>query len=314
MTHKPVPVLFLDIDGTVRHGKTELGRFVNHPADVRVFPEAVTMMRRWRAAGGRIVGVSNQGGIALGLANRDQVAEAMLETDRQTGNLFAIMRICPHHPDAGAHCWCRKPQPGMLIDSIRELSRRPVEHHPSNLALMVGDRPEDQQCAQAAGIAFLDAAEWRAQAAQPEMRYLVAGHVVGNETSGYGTTWATDGEHRPTVAAAAAHGWHLHGHDDWLIAEVHGDQLIGLWEGEDRPHDDPPKLPKIAAALGIKVGCRCDTHGSHCEPPADLCCAGCTEAAHPHHPDGVAYTWATDADLQHAQAVARLTGKQGRSR
>ena len=32
----------------------------------------------------------------------------------------------------------------------------------------------------------------------------------------------------------------------------------------------------------------CDLHGSHCEPPSELCCWQCTEAAHPEHPTGVA--------------------------
>jgi D-glycero-D-manno-heptose 1,7-bisphosphate phosphatase len=48
MTQKPqveehaVPVLYLDLDGTVRQGKDDtLGRFVNGPEDVVVFPEAV---------------------------------------------------------------------------------------------------------------------------------------------------------------------------------------------------------------------------------------------------------------------------------
>jgi hypothetical protein len=36
---KAVPVLYLDLDGTVRKGKDELGRFVNGPDDVELFPE-----------------------------------------------------------------------------------------------------------------------------------------------------------------------------------------------------------------------------------------------------------------------------------
>jgi hypothetical protein len=27
----------------------------------------------------------------------------------------------------------------------------------------------------------------------------------------------------------------------------------------------------------------CDLHGRHCEPPSELCCEGCTEAAHGYH-------------------------------
>ena len=59
---RAVPVLYLDLDGTVRQGKDDaLGRFVNGPEDVVVFPEAVEMMRRWKAGGGRIVGGQQPG-------------------------------------------------------------------------------------------------------------------------------------------------------------------------------------------------------------------------------------------------------------
>jgi hypothetical protein len=30
----------------------------------------------------------------------------------------------------------------------------------------------------------------------------------------------------------------------------------------------------------------CDLHSRNCEPPSELCCEGCTEAAHPAHADG----------------------------
>jgi D-glycero-D-manno-heptose 1,7-bisphosphate phosphatase len=165
---KAVPVLYLDIDGTVRKGKDELGRFVNGPEDVEVFPEAVEMMRRWKQGGGRIIGVSNQGGIALGLVTKRRVALAMAETHKQAGKLFDKLSICPHHPDATdpemARCWCRKPSPGLLIEAALEAARDNNEYYPPYMGLMVGDRPEDQQCARIAGLDFQWAADWRAQA------------------------------------------------------------------------------------------------------------------------------------------------------
>jgi len=165
-----VPVLlYLDIDGTVRQGKDDaLGRFVNGPEDVVVFPEAVEMMRRWKADGGRIIGVSNQGGIALGIVDPDRVLAAMAETARQTEGLFDKIAWCSHHPDASdpemARCWCRKPVPGLLIEAALDLAQRYGEYYPPYMGLMVGDRPEDRQCARLAGLDFLDAAEWRSRA------------------------------------------------------------------------------------------------------------------------------------------------------
>lgn len=166
-----VPVLYLDIDGTVREGKDDpLGRFVNGPDDVRVFPAASTMMRRWRRAGGRIVGVSNQGGIALGIVSASEVAAAMMETQRQTGGLFDRILWCQHHPDADdpemARCWCRKPSAGAVVEAAHGLvDRFPGEIYPPYMGLFVGDRSEDEQCAASAGLDFQWAAEWRSQAA-----------------------------------------------------------------------------------------------------------------------------------------------------
>lgn len=169
MTEQPTPLLFLDIDGTVREGKDDaLGRFVNGPEDVRVFPAAIEMMRRWKAGGGRIIGVSNQGGIALDIVSEHRVAAAMLETQRQAGGLFDKIAYCRHHPDAPAlemaRCWCRKPAPGLLIEAALDLAARYGEYYPPHMGLMVGDRAEDEQCAALAGLDFAWAADWRAQA------------------------------------------------------------------------------------------------------------------------------------------------------
>jgi D-glycero-D-manno-heptose 1,7-bisphosphate phosphatase len=163
-----VPLLALDLDGTVRHGKAELGRFVNGPDDVVVFPEAVEMMRRWKDKGGRIIGVSNQGGLALGIVSMYQVAEAMIRTQVLAGNLFDKILWCSHHPDAKdpemARCWCRKPSPGLLIEGALEIAQAYGEIFPPHLGLMVGDRDEDAECARIAGFDFLWAKGWREQA------------------------------------------------------------------------------------------------------------------------------------------------------
>lgn len=171
---KSVPVLFLDIDGTVRKGKEELGRFVNGPEDVEVFPEAVSQMRKWKVTGGRIIGVSNQGGIALGYMTADQCLAAMQRTQQLCEGLFDEIQVCQHAPGSG--CWCRKPRNGMLIAGLLELGNTPCdgrgsffgavlgmyEEYKTYDSLMVGDRQEDYECAMHAGIAFRWAKDWRA--------------------------------------------------------------------------------------------------------------------------------------------------------
>jgi D-glycero-D-manno-heptose 1,7-bisphosphate phosphatase len=161
-----VPVLYLDLDGTVRKGKDELGRFVNGPEDVEVFPEAVTLMRRWKERGGRIAAVTNQGGVALGLVSKERVVEAVYETQRQAEGLFDAVSVCLHHPDAKdsmqARCWCRKPSPGAVAEAaFGLLLRYPDECFPPSLGLFVGDRQEDHDCAKAAMLDFVWASAWR---------------------------------------------------------------------------------------------------------------------------------------------------------
>jgi D-glycero-D-manno-heptose 1,7-bisphosphate phosphatase len=162
-------VLFLDLDGTVRHGRGELGKFVNSPDDVVVFPEAVDRMREWTRGGGRIVGVSNQGGIALGYLSEGDCRAAMQRTQELADGLFDLIVWCSHHPAAPdprmASCFGRKPAPGLLFEGAWELAGvHPDEFYPPNVALMVGDRPEDEECARRAGVKFMSADQWRAGA------------------------------------------------------------------------------------------------------------------------------------------------------
>ncbi len=162
---KMVPVLYLDLDGTVRLGKDELGRFVNGPEDVKVFDQVPELLQAYKNLGWRIIGVSNQGGIALRYMDMRTCVAAMSETQLQCNSAFDKIIWCSHHPDATdpemAHCWCRKPRPGMVIEAALDLAHKTGEIYPPHLALFVGDRPEDEGCAENAGIRFMPAELWR---------------------------------------------------------------------------------------------------------------------------------------------------------
>lgn len=162
---QPIPVLYLDLDGTVRKGYDELGRFVNHREDVEVFPEAVALMRAFKSRGWRVVGITNQGGVALGHLKFSDLAGNIEETQRQCEGLFDRILACIHHPEATnpemAVCWCRKPRIGLIVEATVALGDMYPECYPPHLALFVGDRPEDKECAANANMRFMDAKEWR---------------------------------------------------------------------------------------------------------------------------------------------------------
>lgn len=161
MPGKRVPVLYCDIDGTIRHGKTELGRFVNTKDDVRVFDEVPDLLWGYKNLGWRIIGVSNQGGIALGHMTMQDCFGAMGETQRQCRAAFDKIVFCAHSPYDNPPCPCRKPGIALVTDSRKWLFTEYGDSYPWDMALFVGDRPEDEATAANAGILFLDAAKWR---------------------------------------------------------------------------------------------------------------------------------------------------------
>ncbi len=159
-------VLYLDLDGTVRKGKDELGRFVNGPEDVEIFPEALEQMHKFKDAGWRIIGVTNQGGVALGIMTMQAMAEGIQRTNQLCDELFDRITSCIHHPHAKnpmlASCWCRKPMIGGLVQAATDLAQQHRELYPPFIGLFVGDRPEDVGCAQNANLPFMWAKDWRA--------------------------------------------------------------------------------------------------------------------------------------------------------
>jgi len=163
-------LLFLDLDGTVRYS-TDPSGFCNRPEDVAVYPEALAMMDRFKAAYWRIVGVSNQEGVArgdltwemaVGVARRTgRMAKPALDLNgRRADFMFDDILICPGDEESNAF---RKPNPGMLFAGMQNVITRlkaGVVHLED--CLMVGDSDEDRECARRAGIAFMEAADWRA--------------------------------------------------------------------------------------------------------------------------------------------------------
>ena len=157
----PTPLLICDVDGTVRRA-TE--RPVADPGDVSVFQHARMRINEWRNdIGGRVVLVSNQGGVALGTDNPERVVAAMELTVGELGGESAVdgWSLCPHHPSK-VECWCRLPRPGLVLSLVSHLeSAHTDETFPPSMAVMVGDSSEAEECAVSLAVAFVDAAAWR---------------------------------------------------------------------------------------------------------------------------------------------------------
>ena len=93
------------------------------------------------AAGFRLVVVTNQPDVARGTVDRGAVEEMNERLSRELE--LDDVRVCWH--DDGDECDCRKPQPGLLIDAMRELGAE------SGDCVIVGDRWRDVEAGRRAG-------------------------------------------------------------------------------------------------------------------------------------------------------------------
>lgn len=122
MAHRAV---FVDRDGTL----VEPRHYPSRPEELVLFTGVAVELRRLRAAGFRLVLITNQSGLAHGyftpadLARMHAHLAALL---RERGVALDAIYACPHHPggtvpELAIVCDCRKPAPGMLRRAAAEL-------------------------------------------------------------------------------------------------------------------------------------------------------------------------------------------------
>ncbi len=157
-------VLFLDRDGVLIRDADYLA----DPDGVEILPGVPQALRRARAAGFGLVGVSNQSGIGRGFFRIEQFEAVMRRLDEllriEDAELDAFY-YCPHAPDE--NCRCRKPLPGLLEEASADTAwdRRG--------SWVVGDKPSDIQLARDADLSacLVRTGYGRAQEAQVRSRW-----------------------------------------------------------------------------------------------------------------------------------------------
>lgn len=135
--------VFLDRDGVLTRSETRDGKpyAPRRLEDLELLPGVVEATQELKAAGWRLVVVTNQPDIATG-----KLAPAVLDAmhDRLRRELpLDDIKVC-RHVDGDA-CACRKPKPGLLLDAARELDLSLAD------SFMVGDRWRDVSAGKAAG-------------------------------------------------------------------------------------------------------------------------------------------------------------------
>jgi D-glycero-D-manno-heptose 1,7-bisphosphate phosphatase len=116
--------VFLDRDGTINREVAYLGR----PEQLELLPGAAEGMRMLRAAGYKLVVITNQAGVARGYfdeAALQAVHERLREMLLSAGVELDAIYYCPHHPEGlGVYrrvCPNRKPGTGLYEQAARDL-------------------------------------------------------------------------------------------------------------------------------------------------------------------------------------------------
>lgn len=129
--------VFLDRDGVVNEKMPE-GRYVTSQQEFRLLPGVAEAVDRLNRAGLRVILVSNQRGIALGLysnADVDAIHAALHNTLAIHGAHLDGIYYCPH--DKG-ECDCRKPLPGLFEQAATNFPGLEAQ-----TSIMIGDSLSD---------------------------------------------------------------------------------------------------------------------------------------------------------------------------
>ncbi len=136
---------FLDRDGVIIVEKNYLA----DPADIELIPGVIEALKKLSDDGYLLIVVTNQSGIARGYydeAAAHAVNDGINALLRPHGTEIDAFYICPHHPEFSGKCSCRKPEPGMINQAVKDFN---ISHEDS---FMVGDKVSDVKAAENAGI------------------------------------------------------------------------------------------------------------------------------------------------------------------
>ena len=156
MTQQTIKVLFLDRDGTINQ---DTGSYISTREQLVLIDRADEAIALAKRAGFRIVIISNQAGIARGIATVEQVEEV----NRYLNDLLSAKNAsfdrcyyCPYHPeyphpDYDRFMEFRKPATGMVEQAIDDFLAEGFLVDRS-ASFFIGDKTLDVECGKRAGM------------------------------------------------------------------------------------------------------------------------------------------------------------------
>jgi len=141
--------VFLDRDGVLNRKMPE-GRYVTSWSEFDLLPGVPQAIARLNRAGLRVLVVSNQRGISLGLytaANVQAIHTTLQELLATLGARVDGFYFCPH--DNG-QCTCRKPLPGLFEQAVAEFPQILAKS-----SAMIGDSLSDIEFGRRLGMSTI---------------------------------------------------------------------------------------------------------------------------------------------------------------
>jgi D-glycero-D-manno-heptose 1,7-bisphosphate phosphatase len=141
--------VFLDRDGVLNRKMPE-GRYIASWSEFQPLPGVAQAIARLNRAGLRVVVVSNQRGIALGLYTADdvrQIHSALQSWLQPQGAHIDAFYFCPHDAQ---QCNCRKPLPGLFHQACTDFPQITTAS-----SVMIGDSLSDIEFGHRLGMTTL---------------------------------------------------------------------------------------------------------------------------------------------------------------
>jgi len=144
--------IILDYDGTLREC---IGGNEKYPVSVdqiEIKPKRKEVLQSYLDKGYKLLGMSNQSGIAKGTLSEATAHELFKFTNKQIG-IDIEYQFCPHQ-SAPISCYCRKPMNGKGVEFILKHKLKASD------CIMVGDFTSDETFAKRSGFQYADQADF----------------------------------------------------------------------------------------------------------------------------------------------------------
>jgi D-glycero-D-manno-heptose 1,7-bisphosphate phosphatase len=141
-----IEFVLMDRDGVINRKAPE-SEYIYRWDSFDLLPNAEAAIATLNRSGRRVIVVTNQRGVSLGLYTLDQVAKLHARLQQHLAAIGAhidAFYVCPHGKD---ECDCRKPKTGLLKQAFHDFTTATTQN-----SLLIGDSLCDMQLAHNFGI------------------------------------------------------------------------------------------------------------------------------------------------------------------